>query len=96
MIDYVYVTSVRRSASAPDLTDEDDTLMVSQDYNNAMDEIQRHKTNIRQFKIHKKYELQQEEYERQLTIQQALDDEPIDQLQVHQYVKVRVHFSVPS
>lgn len=72
----------RRSSSAPDLTDEDDTLMVSQDYNNAMEEIQRQKTNIRQWKLQRKYESQQAEYERQVSLLQVQDDEPIDQLQV--------------
>ncbi|XP_060594169.1 uncharacterized protein LOC132748578 isoform X2 [Ruditapes philippinarum] len=70
----------RRSNSAPDLNDEDDdTLMVSQDFNTAMEEIQRQKRNIREWKIQQKLEQQQQESMQPAEIFQE-EEETIDQL----------------
>ncbi|KAL4230368.1 cytochrome c oxidase subunit 1 [Mactra antiquata] len=73
----------RRSSSAPDLNDEeDDTLMISQDYNVAMDEIQRQKRNIREWKHQQKLEqIQQSEADDQQADDQVIEEETIDQLQ---------------
>lgn len=73
---------IRRSSSAPDLNDEEDeTLMISQDYNLAMEEIRRQKQNIREWKLQQKLEQQQQEMMQQ---QEGLleEEETIEQLQV--------------
>ncbi|XP_052281417.1 uncharacterized protein LOC127878913 isoform X2 [Dreissena polymorpha] len=78
-----YFVPWRRSTSAPDLVEEeDDTLMVAQDYNNAMEEIQQQKTHIRQWKLQQKRDRQQKEREQQLAeMQQMQEEESIAQLQ---------------
>ncbi|WAR00024.1 TTC6-like protein [Mya arenaria] len=72
----------RRSKSAPDLAEEeDDTLMVAQDYNSAMEEIARQKANIREWKMQRKLEQQQAELEQNAENMEVEEEETIDQLQ---------------
>ena len=64
------------------MEEEDDTLMVAQDYNSAMVEIERQKANIRQWKMQRKLQQQEEEQAARMAEQESEEEETIDQLQV--------------
>lgn len=79
----ILFADTRRSNSAPDLNDEeDDTLMVSQDYNVAMEEIKRQKRNIREWKHQQKLEQMQQQAAMEQAELHVDEEETIEQLQV--------------